>query len=98
MNQNPVNYSSIQPAQPPSRQVVAQLEIIEQEITDNFNIISELDGKLQGVVQPSPQAAGEAKSAPEEYLVPLADRLRQNFKRLRSQNIELRRILNGIEL
>lgn len=98
MNQNPVNYSSIQTAQPPSRQVVAQLEIIEQEITDNANIIAELENRLQGVSQPVPPVAGEAKSAPEEYLVPLADRLRQNFRRLRAQNIELRRILNGTEL
>lgn len=92
MNQNsPVNQL------PPAPQVSEQLAILQQEIEDNAKIIANLATRLSGILQQCPQDACAAQS-PEVMLVQVADYVRTLFKAERANNIELRRILNAIEL
>lgn len=81
-------------------QVEAQMNILECEIRDNSEIVARLNDRLSAVTRPQPPepiTAGN-KQSPEEMLVPHAERIRAAFRSLRNQNIEMRRILDAIEL
>lgn len=95
MNQNPsVNVAQKAVSTP---QVSEQLAILEQEIEDNAKIIANIATRLSGILQQCPQDSC-ATQAPEVMLVQHADHIRTLFKAERANNIELRRILNAIEL
>lgn len=100
MNQNQYTATGInQPNEVPETQVESQFILLETEIRDNSEIICKLNDRLLGVIRTEAGECGNAKqSAPEAMLVPHAERLRNAFKSLRNQNIEMRRILDAIEL
>lgn len=97
------NYPQIQPNQQPvvsQPQVTEQLEALITEIEDNGRLIGVLESKLVTVIpgQP-PQTAGQCGGGvPEEYLVPLANKLRELYRGVRQQNIDMRRIIDAIQL
>lgn len=80
-------------------QIGAQMNILECEIRDNSEIVSRLNDRLSSVTRSQPEGGqGVNKAVPEEALVPHAERIRAAFRSLRNQNIEMRRILDAIEL
>jgi hypothetical protein len=83
------------PVDPP--QISEQLCILEREIQDNSKIIATLAQRLESAMIPRCGEEGCGKS-PEVMLVPMADRIRSAFKDERANNIELRRILDSIQL
>lgn len=82
----------------PDSQVEAQMSILETEIRDNSEIIARLNDRLSGVIRCQPSEPTTNNASPEEMLVPHAERIRAAFRSLRNQNIEMRRILDAIEL
>lgn len=80
-------------------QVEAQMNILECEIRDNSEIVARLNDRLSSVTRSQLDCGqGANKAVPEEMLVPHAERIRAAFRSLRNQNIEMRRILDAIEL
>lgn len=79
-------------------QVRNQLAALAQEIKDNESIVQALRAKLDTVLPPQTPASAKCGAQPEEMLVSLAAEIRSLYRIVRDQNVEMREILNNVQL
>ena len=77
-------------------QVSNQIDQLENLLQSQNELISVLNGALEGVLIPESDAA--VPSSPEDVLVPVANRLRYLTRAAENNNNRLSDLLNRIEL
>lgn len=79
-------------------QIAGQIARLDSAITDNSNLISELDTRLRAISRESCPSPDKATDTVEESLVPMAADIRQMRRAVAYHNERIRDILDRLEL